>query len=444
MTGAGPGTGVRRGRAWANWAGNQRCLPHAIEHPRSEADLIAVVRRAGAEGRRVKAVGAGHSFTSAACTDGYLLDLRGYDQPVAIDPVRRRITVQAGMRLARLGDLLAEHGMAMENLGDVAYQSVAGAIATATHGTGARFPNLSAAVVGLRLITGGGEVVDCSAEVEPELWSAARVGLGALGLVSTVTLAAVPAFNLHTVEEVRPLDEVLAGLDAAVEGNDHFEFFWFPNTPWALTKRHRRTADAPRPRTRLAAWASDQLVSNYVFGATCWAATRAPAAARLIGGALGRSRRAEYTDRSDRVFASPRKVRFVEMEYAVARDDFASAFARLRALVDEIGTPVTFPVECRWVAGDDIPLSPTSGRDSAYLAVHMFRGQPYDRYFQAVEAIMDGFDGRPHWGKLHFQSAATLAPRYGQWGKFVAARGRIDPEGRFGNTYTDRILGPLG
>ncbi len=430
-----------RGGVWRNWAGNQHCAPHAVERPTTEAELIAVVERAAAAGRGVKAVGAGHSFTAVACTDGHLVDLSGYDRVLAADPAAHRVTVEAGITLHRLNGELASRGLALENLGDIAYQSVAGAIATATHGTGIAFGGLATTVVGLRLVTGDGTVVDCSPDAERAVWTAARVGVGALGVVSRVTLQCVPAFNLHAVEEARPVDEVLDDLDALVDGNDHFEFFWIPGTRWALTKRNRRTSEPARPRRRWQAFRSDVVADNLAFGAMLRVGRHRPDWVPRIARRIPSAGRQDYVERSDRVFASPRLVRFLEMEYAVPREAFPSAFAAVRALERRIGVPVGFPVECRFTAGDDIPLSTASGRDTAYIAVHVGTGAPHDQYFTGVEAIMDEHDGRPHWGKLHYQRAATLAPRYPRWDDFQAVRARLDPAGRFANPYTDRVLG---
>jgi L-gulono-1,4-lactone dehydrogenase len=332
----------------------------------------------------------------------------------------------------------------MEVLGDIAYQSIAGAVSTGTHGPGVRFGCVASRVEGFRLIDGSGNVVECSPQKEPEIWSAARVGLGAVGMISTVTLRAVPAFNLHAIEEPMAMERILADLDELVDGNDHFGFFWFPGSRIALAKRTRRTQDPVRPRPKLSAWLNDVVVDNYAYGAACRVATRFPAAARAIVGGAGGKRRHEWTDRSDRVFAAPRLVRVVEMEYSIPRDAFPEAFERLGRLIDSVGTPITVPVECRWSAGDDIPLSHAHGRDSAYIAVHVYRGQPYDQYFQGVEKIMADYEGRPHWGKLHFQSAETLAPRYPRWDEFQQVRARMDPDGRFRNPYTDRVLGLPG
>lgn len=437
-----PGTRNASTKPWRNWARNQECVPTAIEHPSSENELVAIIERAAAERRRVKAVGAGHSFTSTACTDGYLLDLTHYNRVVAVDREQHRVTVESGITLAALNEALAHFGLAMTNLGDIAYQSIAGAISTATHGTGAKFGNISSQVAGLRLVDGSGKVVDCTADRNPELFAAGRVGVGALGLISQVTIQAVPAFQIHAVEVTRRVDELLADLDEHIDGNDHFEFFWFPGTEWALTKFNRRTDEPARPRGKFVEWLGDEFLSNTVFGALSRTGARWAPAATALRAAIPRIGRTIYTDRSDRVFASPRRVKFVEMEYAVPREAFPEAFARVRELVDSVGRPITFPVECRWVAADDIPLSPASGRATAYIAVHVPKGRPYDQYFAGVEAIANDYGGRPHWGKLHYQTAETLPTRYPRWDEFQAARRQLDPDGRFANPYTDRVLGP--
>ncbi|MCU1352144.1 MAG: FAD-linked oxidoreductase, partial [Acidimicrobiales bacterium] len=411
-----------RTRAWTNWAGNQTCAPVAVEQPTDEDALVEVVRRAAAADQRVKAVGAGHSFTGAACTDGHLLDLSRYGRVLAVDHERRRVTVEAGITLRTLNEVLAREGLALENMGDIAYQSIAGAISTATHGTGARFGNLATQVVGLRLVTGDGEVVACSEDVDRELWRGARVGVGALGLISAVTIQCVPAFNLHAVEEAARIDDVLADLDALVDGNDHYEMFWIPGTRWALTKRNRRTDEPVAPRPAWRAFRNDVLLDNVAFGAMHRIGVRRPAWIPAMARRIPSTGRQEYVDRSDRVFASARYVRFLEMEYAIPRHAFPSAFAELRRLVDRLGEPIGFPVECRFVAGDDIPLSPAYGRDTAYIAVHVAKGRRSDAYFSGAEAIMAAHDGRPHWGKLHHQDAATLAPRYPAWHDAQAVR----------------------
>jgi L-gulono-1,4-lactone dehydrogenase len=396
---------------------------------------------AGSAQGRLKIAGSGHSFSPIACTDGRLVDLSGYRRLVSADLDIGLVTVQAGMTLAELGEQLAALGLAMPNLGDVTYQTVAGAVSTGTHGTGIRLGNLSTSIAGLRLITGDGSILDCSPASNPEVFGPARIGLGALGVISTITLRTVPAFTLHAVEEPMRMDRLLAGLDDLVDGNDHFEFFWFPGTEYALAKRNNRAEGRARPRGRIGAWVDDIVLSNAALGLTCRAARAWPPAARVLREVVPRLGRTEYSDASHRVFASPRLVRFTELEYAVPRAAFAEAFDRLRRLAREFGPRAFFPWECRFVAGDDIALSPAYGRDSAYIAVQLYRGIPYERFYRDVERVFDDYGGRPHWGKLHFQTAGTLRERYPRWADFQAARKLTDPHGLFTN---DHLVGVLG
>jgi len=416
----------------------------AIERPTSEADLVRIVERAATEGVAVKVVGAGHSFTPIVCTDGYLLDLGDYDRVLAIDEDARTVTVQSGIPLWRLSEQLAPRGLALENLGDIAYQSVAGATSTATHGTGLRFGNLSSRIVGLRIVTGDGSVIEATPDQNADVLDVARVGVGSLGILSTVTIQCVPGFNLHAIEGAERVDALLERWDEEILGNDHFEFFWLPNTGWALTKRNRRTTEPVRPRSRWRSFRDDYVLNNVAFDLTCRAGKLNPALGRRVARLVPGTGPADYIEPSYEVFASPRIVRFYEMEYAIPRQHLVEALNRVRELVRRQGVQILFPVEVRVVAGDDIPLSTAHGRETAYIAVHVYRGTAYDQYFQGVQGIMDDYGGRPHWGKMHFQTAETLAPRYPRWDEFQAMRSRLDPDGRFTSPYLDRIFGELG
>ncbi len=419
---------------WTNWAGQQRCAPTRIMRPRSEEELARVV--SGAE--RVKVAGSGHSFTDIACTDGVMVDLSGMTRVLAVEG--GDVTVEAGITLRALGEELARRGLAMENQGDVDPQTLAGALSTATHGTGGRFGNLSSRVVGIRIVDGGGRVREISAGDELR---AARVGLGALGAISAVTLSCVPAFTIHRLDEPRPLDNVLPELDALVEANDHWEVFVMPYTRRALTLTSQRTQLEPRPRGRARAFVGDVLVENGALGLACRLGRRFPGLIprlnRAVSGALGRS---EHLDASNRVYANVRLVRFTEMEYSIPREHAGEALERVLALIERRRLPIGFPIELRVTAADDALLSTAHERDSAYIAVHQYRGMEYETYFRAVEAIMDEYEGRPHWGKRHYQTAATLAPRYPRWDEFAAVRADFDPERRFENEYLRRVLGP--
>lgn len=399
--------------------------------------------RAAATAREsVKVAGTGHSFTDIACTDGRLIKLDRYARVLEVDRQRGTVTAQAGITIARLGNELARHGLAMENMGDVAYQTISGAISTATHGTGERLRNISSQVCALSLVLADGEVLHCSSTVEREIFTAARVGMGALGVISTVTLQCVPAFNLRSVEEPRRLDDVLETFDELSAANDHFEFFWFPHTDWVQAIVNNRTDEPARPKSRMRAYIDDIVLENHVFGVMQRAgrirSSWIPTLARMTARTMSRS---EVIDRSDRVFANERLVRFAEMEYAIPRPGLLAAVREVRAMIERRRLRVSFPVEVRTVAADDIPLSPASGRDTGYLAVHVYWRAEYETFFREVEAIMNAFDGRPHWGKLHYQTAETLQPRYPLWDSFTAVRDRLDPERRFGNAYLDRVLG---
>ncbi len=428
---------------WRNWAGDQRCSPSTIENPASTGQLAEAIARAAAHDRRVRVAGSGHSFSEIALADDVQLRLDRLTRVLDVDRGSGLVRVQGGITIHELNLRLAEHGLALENLGDVDVQTIAGAISTATHGTGARLRNLSSQVDALTLVLADGSTLDCADALDADVFRAARVSLGALGVIAEVTLRCVPAFTLRGVDAPRPLDEMLARFDELALANEHFEFFVFPHAAVALTRTNNRTDAPPRPRGRLSAYANDILLTNYAFALCCRASRRFPACIPQINRLVTRlADSSTRVDRSDRIFTSPRLVRFTEMEYALAREATPEAVRRVLELVRERGFAVPFPIEVRTVAGDDAFLSTACGRDSGYVAVHMFEGMPWQEYFGAVEEIMDELDGRPHWGKRHSQSAATLRPRYPDWDRFQAVRARLDPHGRFANAWTDRVLGP--
>jgi L-gulonolactone oxidase len=426
---------------WSNWAGNQQTGTVLLSKPQTESELQQVVQSAQLSGRRVKAVGSGHSFTAIAVSEEVLVDLSDYDEIVAIDKINQTVTVQSGIQLSKLNQALYENSLAMQNLGDIAYQTIAGAISTSTHGTGAKFTGIANQVVALRIVLADSSIVECSANVNAQLFSCARVGLGALGLISTVTLKVVSAFNLAVIEEPMRVDDVLQNLDLHVDSNDHFEFFWVPHTGWALTKRNNRNNLPVEPMSKMSHWYSKTLMENYAFGAVCMLGKARPSLIPKLAKALPSSGRNEYSDASHKVFASKRIIKFYEMEYAIPREACAEALNRVRRMVTDSGFFLNFPVEVRFTAPDEIPLSTASNRESAYIAVHIYKGMNYVPYFTEVESIMNSYQGRPHWGKLHFQSAATLASRYPQWDVFQAVRNQVDPQRMFSNQYLEIVLG---
>ncbi|TCI99073.1 D-arabinono-1,4-lactone oxidase [Aeromicrobium sp. IC_218] len=428
---------------WVNWGRSAVAHPSAVLRPSSTEEVVELVREAAAVGRRVKAVGSGHSFTSIAATDGVMVEMTRMTRVLHADAATGRVRVEGGLPLRELNRLLDALGLALPNLGDIDHQTITGAVSTGTHGTGGRLHGISKAVVGVRLVTGTGEVLDL-AEGD-DLFGAARVSLGALGVVTEVVLQCVPAFLLHAREEPMALDAVWEGLDDLVDGNDHFELYWWPHTRRTSTKRNNRVpaGTEPRPVSRARHLLEDEVLSNGAFGAICRVGTAKPSWVPAINRLNARALSArEFTDRSHEVFCSPRRVRFREMEYAVPREAVRDVVEELAAFVDRSGLTVSFPVEIRFTAADDVWMSTGHERDNAYVAVHQYVQRPFAGYFAGAEDIFTAYEGRPHWGKIHTRDAAYLGKQYARFDDFLAARDRLDPERTFANAYLDRVLGP--
>jgi len=431
------------GLTWRNWAGDQACTPFERLRPGGREELAEAVAAAATAGRKVSVAASGHSFTEAAMTDGgTMIDAGALSGVIDADRESGLVKVGGGTVLAQLNEELSRLGLAMENLGDIDRQTIAGAISTGTHGTGARLRNISSQVVGIELVLGDGSVRELG-EDDGDLLRAARVGIGALGAIAAVTLRCLPAFTLHRVDTPEPRDQVLDSFQERADAHDHFELFTFPYADSALVLERNRTDGPPRPRGRAAAFLNDIVLEN-------WALEAVSAAGKLMPRAIpSLSRFAAWlasgsaaTDRSDRIFANERRVRFTEMEYGVPREHGPEAARRVIEWVRSNRYPVFFPIEMRVTAGDDALLSPSHERDTAYIAVHQYRGMEWRPYFEAVESIMDEYGGRPHWGKRHFQTAATLAGRYPRWAEFGAARDELDPGRVFANEYAELVLGP--
>jgi L-gulono-1,4-lactone dehydrogenase len=426
---------------WRNWAGDQVCRPAEIARPADRDQLSAAIVAAAGAGRAVSVRGAGHSFTEAAMTDGTMLDLAAFSGVHDADRASGMVKVGGGTVLAELNQALHGLGLALENLGDIDRQTIAGAISTGTHGTGARLRNISAQVAAMELVLGDGSVREL--EEGTDLLRAGRVGIGALGAIYSVTLRCVPAFVLDRVDRPHPREEVLDSFEERAESHDHFELFTFPYADTALVLERNRTEAPPRPRGKGAAFLNDVVIENWALEAISSAGRVFPKAIPLLSRLAARlATGSRSIDRSDRIFANERRVRFTEMEYGVPRESGPEAVRRVIEWVRANRYPVFFPIEMRVTAADDALLSPSHERDTAYIAVHQYRGMEWRPYFEAVEAIMDEYRGRPHWGKRHFQTAETLAPRYPRWDEFRSARDILDPGRVFANGYAARVLGP--
>jgi FAD-linked oxidoreductase len=429
-------------RTWRNWSRAVTSSPVRVVTPTDIGQLSGIVADAADRRQTVKPVGAGHSFSSIAATDGIQLRLHALAGLRRVDPVTHLVTVGGGTGLADLNVLLAGRGLALPNLGDIDKQTIAGAISTGTHGSGNRLGGLATQVRGLTLVTGNGSVVRCSTEENADLLAAASVGLGALGVIAEVTLQAVPTFLLRAEEGSSTLPEVLERWPAWIEENDHVDLHWFPHTDWVLTKRNNRTDGPPQPTSTWRYLLDDELLANGVLGLINEVGTRWPRLQPRINQLAGQALSSRtYVDHSAAVFVSPRRVRFVESEYAIPRSSLVPVITELRRWIDRHDERIGIPVEIRTAAADDLWLSTGYQRENAYVAVHHYWRKDPTRFFAAFEAIVAEHGARPHWGKMHTLGVDRLRELYPRLDDFLALRDRLDPGRVFANAYLDRVLG---
>jgi FAD-linked oxidoreductase len=429
-------------RTWTNWAGNQQARMRRVAAPSSPQEVAETVRDAAARGMTVKPVGSGHSFTPVAVTDGVQIRMGNLARLRGADPATGLVTVEAGMGLWRLNELLAEQGRALRNMGDIQAQTVSGAIGTGTHGTGRDSASIAAQVAGLELVLADGSLVSCSAEEHPDLFEAARISLGAIGVITAVTFRTEPAFLLEAREEPMRLDEVLDRFEDLRSGNEHFEFWWFPHTAMTTVKRNNRSEGPARPLSRRREWFEDEFLSNTFFAGICRVGRAAPRTIPAINKMASKALSARtFVDRSDRVFTSPRTFKFVEMEYALPVEAAVPAMREIERMIARRNLKVNVPIEVRCAPADELWLSTAHGRDTVYLAFHVFQGMDHTAYFDRAEQIMIAHQGRPHWGKLHSRDRDDFAADYPRFADFLEVREKTDPDRVFANAYTRRVFG---
>ncbi len=427
---------------WTNWAGLHTAHPTQELSPHDAGEVADAVVAARHQNLTVKMTGTGHSFNDIALTDGLLLRPDGLRGVVAVNRDAMTVTVLAGTPLHELNTALQRLDLSLHNMGDIQEQTIAGAISTGTHGTGGVVSSLGSQVAGLEIVVGDGSLLRADSVENPDVLDVARVGLGALGILTSVTLRVEPLFILEAHESPMDWDQAMDDFDVLSEENHHFEMFWFPHTDRLMTKRNNRTLDPAQPLSRLRGWFEDDLLSNRVFG---WVNRLGNARPRLVPRINNLSARAlgerRYSDVPHKVFTSRRDVVFREMEYGLPREAGLQALKEVRNLVEQREWKISFPVEVRVCPGDDAPLSMAHGRDTIYLAFHTNARTDHREYFGEVEELLRGYDGRPHWGKLHQRSAGDLAAAYPRWQEFQDLRDRLDPDRVFTNPYLDRVLG---
>jgi FAD/FMN-containing dehydrogenase len=386
---------------WTNWSGSVTSHPRSIERPKTEAELIDLIGIANKGGLPVRIVGTGHSFVPLCASDGLIISLEDLTGIVAADLEKRQATIWGGTKIHQMHEPLRAAGLAMENMGDIDRQAIAGAVATGTHGTGHGIRSISNQVIAIRMVTAAGKVVECSAAKDPELFKAAQVSLGALGVMTQVTLRLLPTYRLHEKVWRIPFDECFSNLAEFIANNRHFEFFWVSQTDSCLVKTLNPTDRPP-----------DELPD-------------------LEGERIGHS---------DVIFPSVRSRKFNEIEFSLPEENGPPCLRELRQLMLQKHPKVTMPLEYRTVGADDPFLSPAYGRDTVSISAHELAVLPCESFFADVEAIFRKHDGRPHWAKMHTHTPDDFKKLYPKWDAFHAVRRRIDPEGRFMNDHLHAIL----
>ncbi|WP_110181518.1 D-arabinono-1,4-lactone oxidase [Nocardioides solisilvae] len=446
-TGSTGGSGSDNAPAtWTSWSGLEAARPDRVLAPESTEDVVAAVLAAREAGSTVKMVGTGHSFTGIGVPGRTMLRpdrLRGV---LSVDRDAMTVTAYAGTRLADLNLELERLGLSLHNMGDIAEQTLAGAVSTGTHGSGGLAAGLAAQLEGFEMVAGTGEVLVADRTSHPDLLDLGRIGLGALGVLTTVTFRVEPLFLLQAEERPIGWDELLATHDELVATHHHVDVHWFPHTDGALLKANTRLADDVAERRPLAAWQrrlDDDLLSNRLFGVLTALGSRVPAVVPTVNRVASRALSARsYSDVAHRVFVSSRQVRFREMEYAVPREAGLAVLREARRVIDAHDWRIGFPVEVRTAPADDVPLSTAYGRDVCYLAFHVPHTVDHRPYFDAVERVLRAHDGRPHWGKLHGLGAPDLARVHPRFEEFRALRDRLDPDRVLVNAHLRHVLGP--
>lgn len=435
-------------KRFSNWSGSVRANPGAFYFPATIPEVQQIVRELPA-GASVRTVGGGHSFSPVAAGNSTMMSLDKLAGIINVDRATKRVRFLAGTRLNRIPEYLQPFGLALANQGDIDAQSVAGAISTSTHGTGIAWPGFAGTVTGLTLIDATGASRSYSIDDDPELLRLVTVSVGALGVVVEVEMQCVDAFDLLARETSDNLDDILDTWEERSRAVDHFEAFWFPHTDKAMIKNNTRLAPGepapggePKRRGRITRFIEDDVIGNGVFAASLAVSRRVPSTVPFLNGVAVDAMAANtYRSRAHEVFATPRRVRFHEMEYAVPLDAGPDAVRAIRRTIDKRGWLIPFPLELRTTAADDVALSTSTGRESMYIAVHVPKAMNPHDYFPHLESILRAAEGRPHWGKMHTLVREDFAEIYPRFDEFCALREQMDPHRRFGSEHLRQLFG---
>ncbi len=426
---------------WKNWSESFINKPERIFYPRNESDIITLFKECKQNRKKVRVIGAGHSFTPLAVTNGILVSLHHLSGIEKIDYVNKRVTIWGGTTLIDLGKLLYKHGLSMENLGDINLQTIAGAVSTGTHGSGINFGNLSTQVTKLTMITPNGEKLIISPTENSHLFDAARLSLGLLGIITKVEIQVISAHELISVSKRSTINQVLPNLNTLIKSNRHFEFFWFPHTETIQIKTLNPKSKANQEKLKGPSKFNDMVMENGALGLVSEISRVQPNLSKIVSKmiALGVPT-GKTVGNSYEMYATPRLVKFNEMEYSIPAEHMQDAIKDINHTIDKNNFKVHFPLECRYVKSDNLWLSPSYKRDSAYIAVHMYKGMEYKQYFAKLEEVLKHYEGRPHWGKMHTLNSLDLQGAYPKFNDFLQIRNQLDPDNLLLNSYLEDLF----
>ncbi len=419
---------------WKNWSGNQKCFPDQRVAPASVTELQTLISNTKG---RIRAVGTGHSFSELVPTDETLLSIRRLSGLKSTDATKKTATIYSGSILSEIGPLLNAQNQALINMPDIDQQTLSGCICTSTHGTGRELGSLSHYVEALDIVTASGDLLHCNQQENSELFKAAQVSLGALGIITSITMRNTSPFKLKRQSRWLPLDDLLPEADALSRANRNFEFFYFPFTGMSLTDSLNVTNEAVNQ--------SEELDGNSgimdLKSARDYLSWANKLRELILSTYMKTISPEENIDHSYAIYATERNVRFNEMEYHLPAELGLKALQEVRTTIESQFPEVFFPIECRFVKGDDIWLSPFYQRDTISIAVHRYFEEDHSALYKAIEPILQKYQGRPHWGKINTFSHQQFKQAYPQWNAFQAVRRQYDPEGKFLNPYLMRTFG---
>lgn len=424
----------------SNWSASVLFSPQEMLYPTTEQEILDIVQKAIQNKKTIRVVGSAHSFTPLIETNHILISLDHYTGIIEVNKERMLVVVKAGTKIKAFGELAFAHGVAQENLGDIDVQALAGAISTGTHGTGLAFGNVSSQLFAIKFINGKGEIIYCSEEENPTLFKACQVSLGSMGVIIELTFKVLPSYKLEFISKNEPIEEVFNQLDKHNQTTRNFEFYWFPYTSRAQTK-YSQVSTKEIVENKLGAW-MDNVLENDLFNAISYPTLYFPSwskyVAKISGALAGTSAKVNW---SHRVYALPRNVLFNEMEYCVPIEDYITVKKEIIRVFNQKKFQVHFPTENRFVKADEIWISPSYKRTSAYISFHVYKGKAYQDYFKTMEEICSHYGGRPHWGKMHTKVAKDLSLLYEKWDDFLQIRKQQDPDNLFASDYIKRIFG---